>query len=846
MTSNTRLGAPHLLYAIILLFVYFTTSYHAQASTPATNSRLITDQGLFFYSGQNQACSITFNQAVMDHEDIAPVNAPFYPSLNDFSVTNTGRCQTPGTTLVAGEFVLANGKVYYSNGGGQACRYDNVPPWINTIGMRMYPSFPSDLATDVGVCGGWDGPNQYPATQPPAVNSLFLTDGGVFFNNGIGHACQITYDMLVRDHMVYSGFTYFPSLQQANLTNDGLCNPSGQLLAEGPFVTADGKIYFSNGIGHACSYGFGGGVDTTQLAMYPSFPSDLVVYDGRCGQSPYIDAVNQFGMDPSGTSQAAVQNTAAIKAALASSTTPNIYLRNGIYVLQAVPGDSNVAFRIGSNVRFTGEGTLASLDSDPTGQVIELKGALGLTLPLADSSINQGTMLIHLDNNDGNGSLVIHAGDLVQLNNFPTDPGGADTCSNTSNPGSCDYPNYSATTGLHRYRRRELLRVAAADTSSVTFETGTHNAYPAILANGASTFATWNGAQGYAFLSKINSVSNVSFQGIGFKRIEVRSFYASDFQISRGISDRANLAASSCFHCVIDFVDFDAKDEDRKLDFYEGSRLLTVTGYYHGGTCPSDCGIVKFDQAEDATVTATFAGNSYTGYEHGIMVDTNYAEDLTGFSDEPISNVTINATYQADNYTIKPDIFLTGEPWVGADLSGVTITHSGMALHFTGASNVQTTGSGTSNLAISGSSNITLEGGIYQDTKLDGDTAIGNYPSRNINLNNLTLQQVPTATGDDPWAQIFSTNQISLTNVTIDVTNGTPAAPGFFPILQVKDINGMTINGLKVKCTPDQNGLQIWTDVNVSNVTVVGGAATLPILFPGVPGSNTNTACPAQ
>lgn len=799
----------------------FSNVVLASASTPAANTEFITSEGVFFFNGQRQACQITFNKAVLSGQVLSPINLRYYPSLRDFGIDSTGICNSP-STMPAGEFLLANGTVYFSNGSGQSCQYVNVPSWINVANLAIYPSFPSDLIAKGGVCAGWDGPNQYPATSPPEANSVFITDGGMFFNNGTGHACQITYSMAIRDHRNLSqiGFAYFPSLGQAGIVNDGLCGAGAQQMGEGPFLTANGSIYYSNGLGHACSYSFGGGVDTTGLTMYPSFPSDLLVDDGVCAQSPFVDASGgELGLNQ----QDAENNASRLSEFLATNSPASIYFRNGIYPFKgtdpANPNDPQPpAFTLGSNVTLAGEGTLAS-DSNSTRQKVAIVGTLGDDSRVVNSPIVKGTTTVFLTNDDGTGTPFIKSDDVVRLNNYPTGPG---------DEGSCDEATciYTGPPNLRQNRRRELLRVATSNLNSVTFEIGVLYDYPS--------------GSGPVFLRKINSVDNVSILGLTLDGLSFNFSYARNLSFKGVAAKRTNLAASGCFQCYVDFSDFDGQGEDLRVDFFEGSFDTKISGKFRGGSTTSDNGVVKLNQVRKAEINAIFNGHDPSGApDHGIFIDTDYYEAPSGFPNNPVDDIKINATYILDpQYVVPPDINLSGEPWIGSPISNVSITSNGMSLRFAGAQQITTTASGSSQLSISTSNRVSVTGGNFENAKVDGAYELGTLPSEDISLSGVTLRLSPTA------PQIYDAKRITLSNVRVDTT---PASPGTdIPIIHLKHVSGITIDQLSVSCNAGQSGLKIWAETDVNNAVLVGGAGSLPVPFePFAHAWETqNIACP--
>ena len=294
-------------------------------------SDFLSNGGIYFSNGQGAACPIPYDMAIEWGINLGQSGLPYYP-MNDLGLDVQGLCGGGHTTIPLGAFLTADGTVYFSNGAVHSCIFQYVPAGLNFSGLAMYPTFPSDLVINDGVCAGWSGPNLYPAKSKPTVGAAFITQGGIFISNNDGHVCQISYNMAIAWglNMTSLSLPYFPSLSQGEYQNDGLCGGGSYTLPYtipvAMFATSDGTIYFSNGAGHACSFSFAGGIDTTKSAIYPTFPSDIIHNDGPCANpSPYTD-VKSFGATGNGKTS----DTVAVQEALSSGK--NIYFPPGTYL----------------------------------------------------------------------------------------------------------------------------------------------------------------------------------------------------------------------------------------------------------------------------------------------------------------------------------------------------------------------------------------------------------------------------------------------------------------------------------------------------------------------------------
>jgi hypothetical protein len=236
-----------------------------------------------------------------------------------------------------------------------------------------------------------------------------------------------------------------------------------------------------------------------------------------------------------------------------------------------------------------------------------------------------------------------------------------------------------------------------------------------------------------------------------------------------------------CFDCTVSFFKFDAQRTNQEVDFFEGSQGIDIDGYFLNGSCPSDCGIVKIDQASGVVVRGSFGPMAASsGTQHSVMIDTNYAQDPTGFTDVPDVGVVVTAN--STNPSSASDVFVTGciaNPTnVAVNVSGGTPVHlqcaSGAIVNSsdaTGPSNTMTS------LTIEASSNVMINGGNY--SYLFTNTVAVN--GQTIENQNLTFKGTYFSDLNQTPPYFNTISSLSLQNVTFDLTKTVASGQNFFP-----------------------------------------------------------------
>ena len=820
---------------LVLALVFITTSLPSLGFTPVAipASYFVTSGSIYYTDGQGAACQIPYDMLLLAGGDASRPGLAYYPSLSEVGLTPVGLCTGNKTSLPSGLFLVADGSVYYSNGAGHACSYGNVPATLAPGTLTLFPAFPSDLAVNDGVCAGQGGPNQYPTSPTPAANSYFLTQGGIFFDDGQGAACQVTYDMILlwgNSNMSNLGLSYYPSLAQAGLQNVGLCGGGNTTIPAGGFLTSSGTVYYSSGLGHACSWPFAGGLDTTSVLMFPQFPSDLVKNDGACASSPFAD-VRAFYSATCSTDDCALQ------AAIGSGGA--LYFPPGIYTITQ---DINVP----SNVTLQGAQGLSTLQGSttppPTRCTLQesttypptlcLGGTTDAPIPVIGAALNAGATVITVNNN-------FKAGDLLVLNNYPSDPAGTDTCTPNTAAGvtTCTYTPAFSPQNKRQTRRRELVVVASATPSSITLTSPIFNSYPAFDTNcdQEATTSPPLSPNAYACLRLVHPISNFAIGGgLNLVGIILQSSFVQNMNLNLGSVQQSTISNGSCYGCSVTVSDFDAQNTNSEVNFHENSQNLTVQGYFHGGTCPSECGMVALNQVANATVNVSvgdYQVNPPTGpYEHGVAFDTNYEETTTGFTDVPDFNVTavVNSTDSAQ----PADLVTSGEPTAAQIVNANLQSVDGTNLHVAAVLGGTVQASTPTGLSIYASANVTFSGGVY--------TSFAMNPVQNprdgtwTNNSNITFQQtrfeVPPSTASPAGPFFNVTNFLTLYQVTLDRSQyPQPNAPPYtFPVAQFANtVSNLTLNDLNVALPSGQTGACL-VDGGVTGVTIIG---SLPVPF---------------
>ena len=695
LVAHKQYRARLFYFWVRLIVVMLATALPAAANASSFVSGFFVAQGgIYFANGSGgAACAESYDLALLQSIQMATPNLSYFPSLKEVDLSNIGPCTS---SVPAGNFFTMDGTIYYTNGSGLACSYSNVPATINTASLTAYPAFPTDLGlTNQGVCSGWGGANQYPTSPLPAANAYFVTQGGVFFSNGAGHACQATYDSLLLQGINTKafGFPYFPSLAQAGLVNDGLCaRPNVEV---GGFMVSDGSVYYVGADNNACEYSFAGGLDASSMTVYPTFPSDIFVNNGQCAVSPYIDIMN-FGAVGNGVHD----DTEAIQEAITAAETSG----QGIYF---PPRRFLVA---SSNVSLSGQVTFRGLTSPQ--QLGTVAGAVQQIQP--PQILVQGTVdpPIAVPNRILRGATTISASNVFQanqilvLNNFPTDAAGSDSCDNLN--GQCCYGGLGSegqcnstkvVANQRQFRRRELIQVASATSNNVTLTSPVNFDYETLDTYGnGNPFYPVSALTGYAFLSLIHPTTSVTISGITLQGMSIEANNAQNFTVNVPSAQYTSFLGQTCYTCTFEIGVFDAEQTFSQINFSKNSFNVQVRATVENGIpTTGEHGIVELDQVITANVnvilgayTSTGCGTQPDPYPvlHGVMIDTNYEEVQSGFTDVPDLNVTANVSLQGGSANGCHDIQVTADPFSAPVVKPTLELYGAPSVCIKGATNI--------------------------------------------------------------------------------------------------------------------------------------------------------------
>ncbi len=312
-----------------------------------------------------------------------------------------------------------------------------------------------------------------------------------------------------------------------------------------------------------------------------------------------------------------------------------------------------------------GESYTASATAPVCG--IGIVGSLGAPISYS-STIAAGTNSFTLTN-------TFSTNDVILLSNFPTDSGGSDAyTSATPNMFGVSALNYSntSTSNLRQTRRKELLTVLVANSTTVTTNQATAYAY--------------GSTQGLQF-QLVNTAGPVIFE-CDLTNIQLFFNYSIGCEV-RGRLTNSAVASACCYGHKISPVLFDAGQYDCRVDNYDGCRNFNLTGNYIGGVSTGDNGVVKVDGCVEFNIDVRVDGAG-TNY-HGVMTDENFGQNPSGYTDLPCLNYTIRAICDG---LAGNDIFVTCDPYSAAN--GNACVDAGNTLgqiYLKGASNVTILGS---------------------------------------------------------------------------------------------------------------------------------------------------------
>ncbi len=497
-------------------------------------------------------------------------------------------------------------------------------------------------------------------------------------------------------------------------------------------------------------------------------------------------------------------DTAQLQSALNLGGT--IYLPPGTYLIS-----KNLI--IGSRTTLQGPGTIEAIRPGIASILIDGHAENPTNVSHA---ITLGTSTIPIANS-------LKKGDLIEISSFPSDQSDSYTVPNGCTLNCPRYYAANTARSQRSFRRKEINEVASATPQSISLVHATLFAYP---------------ANPGTVIKKITAASSISLRDLTLHNVNVQSTYAADLVIGNVTAVASSFVAATCYRCHINYANFDAQGTESRVDIYESSRFLDISGTYKNFNANADNGIVKVNQASDVTLNVSIGDTKVSGsgnptLTHGVMIDTNYAENPTGFTDVPSQNLSGTVTSVG---TAPSDLFITANPFF-APVKGISITtKQGTRVYVKGVTDATINIDGVcSALRLEGSQSITINGGDigYLFTQeLTYPTAPQPVKKlESITFNNSTF----TVTDQTPFFHSF--DGLLLNNVTFDVSHQPRSGNAhFIPIANLNDVSNLVLKHLKVVQRSDQNGTQIWASGPVSNVSATGRvpvpfSANIPITY---------------
>ena len=323
--------------------------------------------------------------------------------------------------------------------------------------------------------------------------------------------------------------------------------------------------------------------------------------------------------------------TAALNAAFAFGA-GSLYLSQ-TYLLTAVT--------IPAAINVYGPGKLIGDDgvTGPSGGYFPTPGAVSAGYLLAQGSLDAGVAYgsaIAIGETSFTVANAFAAGDVVQLSNYPATV--AD-------------------------RRKELLVVATATGAGFTTTTGV-----------VQTYSSTTSLQ----FQKVNPIDGIHFESPNWENLQVMFALCRDVTISKGKALGSFVDFISCIQFSADFADWDANYTNVFLSVREMSRNFNITGNFTGGTGISDNGVLKVCGGSNWTADINVNGTvNDGGMLHGLMVDTYYASNPTGYENQAtcyfnarvnvhgVYGMAVSMTSPATPTDVHPHHFYIDGQWGG-------------------------------------------------------------------------------------------------------------------------------------------------------------------------------------
>ena len=143
---------------------------------------------------------------------------------------------------------------------------------------------------------------------------------------------------------------------------------------------------------------------------------------------------------------------------------------------------------------------------------------------------------------------------------------------------------------------------------------------------------------------KITPVRNIHFLGVSFENVHINHRYARDIAYTACSAKACALVSQMSIGVSADFREWDCENTDGRIDFLEASRSFKITGNFKNFNTPSENAPVKVLGCVDWIVDVLAEGSIGTIAGNGVMVDTAFTENPSGYSDLPVLNFSVKAT----------------------------------------------------------------------------------------------------------------------------------------------------------------------------------------------------------
>ncbi len=328
--------------------------------------------------------------------------------------------------------------------------------------------------------------------------------------------------------------------------------------------------------------------------------------------------------------------------------TKKVYVPEGLHIPY-----SGMRFHGTMRGRLRGDGAFASTSVPIPSSIVTVFGSVTGSFLSYTTAIAAGQNTFTVAN-------TVSAGDYVALQNYPTDPGGTDAYTVNSD-GSRHYAVGAYTldgqqvdaANKRQERRVEVLQIDTA--TSTGFVTKQNVAYD------------YSDTQGLGF-QPFSPKQDVSFEGVEMQDLFVSVNATDRFSVCGSKLFRTTISTAYSFDPVIEGVSLDADHADCSINLMDATRGGRVIAKLRGGMISSDNALCRV-RCTDYFIDIDTCG--HTSGMYGLLVDTNFAEAPSGFTDLPTRNGRIYVKDSGRNVAV----LVSSEPFsAGHDNLDIHVT----------------------------------------------------------------------------------------------------------------------------------------------------------------------------